>query len=84
MNLLLFDCRLRCSLHIFEQNKQKMYDSFTDLYHCSDSECLPTVIAEAILTGKNIHIPDDRNYKNCYYEFDKEKVINKWLEELKI
>jgi hypothetical protein len=65
-------------------NKQMMYDSFSDLYFCSENECLPTVIAEAMLTGKTIHIPDDRNYKNCKYEFNKNNVINTWLKELEI
>jgi hypothetical protein len=68
----------------FKTNKQAMYDSFTDLYFCSENECLPTVVAEATLTGKNIHIPDDRNYKNCKYEFNKNKVIETWLKELQV
>lgn len=67
-----------------EEDKQKMYDSFTDLYLASPSECLPTVVAEAMLTGKRIHIPDDRNYKYAHYELNPDKVMEVWKKELSL
>lgn len=63
-------------------NKQVMYDSFTDLYHCSEHECLPNVIGEALVTGKKIHIPNDRNYKDAIYLYDKKTVLKTWITHL--
>jgi len=63
-------------------DKQKMFDSFSDLYLHSESECLPSIIAEAKLSGKVVHIPEDRNYKDVEYELDSNVVVNTWIREL--
>lgn len=67
----------------FEDDKQKMYDSFSELYFSSVNECAPYVIGEAKMTHKNIHAISGKNYLNVNYEFDKEKIVKKWIKELK-
>lgn len=66
----------------YSENKQEIYDSFTDLYFSSINECAPYVLAEAKLTGKDIHTIDGKNYTNIEYENDKQKIVDKWVEEL--
>lgn len=68
----------------YEENKQKMYDSFTDLYFTSIKECAPYVIGEAKMTKKVIHSIAGKNYLNIDYEFDKHKIVERWVKEIGI
>jgi hypothetical protein len=68
----------------YEEDKQKMYDSFTDLYFSSIRECAPYVLGEARMVGKNIHAIEGKNYLGTEYEFDKNKIVEKWVKELGI
>ena len=66
----------------FLLDKQAVYDSFSDLYMCSRYECLPNVVVEAMMVGKAIHIPDDRNYKYARYSDDHDKLLETWVSYL--
>jgi len=68
----------------YEENKQKMYDSFTDLYFSSIRECAPYVPGEARMADKKLHVIEGKNYLNIEYEFDKQKIVEKWIKELRI
>ena len=68
----------------YEENKQKMYDSFTDLYFSSIRECAPYVPGEAKIAGKIIHAIEGKNYLNIEYEFDKQKIVQLWVKELRL
>lgn len=68
----------------FAENKQEMYDSITDVFFSSKNECLSYVIGECKLTNTKIHLLENKNYANGYYETDNEKIINKWKEVLDI
>ena len=66
----------------YEEDKQKMYDSFTDLYFSSIRECAPYVPGEAKMAGKTIHAIEGKNYLGIEYEFDKQKIVEHWIKEL--
>lgn len=66
----------------FQDDKQKMYDSFTDLYFSSIRECAPYVLGEAKMAGKKIHTLEGKNYLNVEYEFDKNKIVKSWIKEI--
>jgi len=68
----------------YEENKQKMYDSFTDLYFSSILECAPYVPAEAKMTQKKLHTIQGKDYLNIEYEFDKDKIVDQWIKELNL
>jgi len=66
----------------YEENKQKMYDSFSDLYFSSEMECAPYVLGEAQLAEKILHTIVGKNYVNTKYEYDNDKIIQAWIKEL--
>lgn len=66
----------------FIEDKQQMYDSITDVYFSSESECLPYVIGECIKTNTDIHCLSNKNYLNCVYEFDANKICKMWIDEI--
>ena len=68
----------------YEDNKQLMYNSFTDLYFSSIRECAPYVLGEAKMTNKIIHTIDEKNYLKIDYEFNKEKIVKSWIRELSL
>jgi len=68
----------------FVLDKQAMYDTFSDLYMCSRYECLPNVVAESMMTGKCIHIPEDRNYRTSTYLEDHNTLLRTWIRHLNL
>lgn len=62
----------------FENDKQKMYDSISDLFFSSKMECLPYVIGESRMTNTKLHTLDGVNYLNGSYEFDDNKILEQW------
>lgn len=65
----------------FEDNKQKIYDSVTDVYHSSTLETWGYIKGECKLTETNFH---GNNSTDGYWEMSKEEIVNRWVEELEV
>ncbi len=70
-------------LPVFEQNKQKLYDSVTDVYLSSKSEVAPYIQGECLLTGTKFHgtkeIENDE-----YILMSEDEIFNIWKRELEL
>ena len=58
------------------EDKQRMYNSVTDVYNYSLKETFGLVQGECIKTGTNYH----SNFSNYHY-MSEEKILNTWLKE---
>jgi hypothetical protein len=63
----------------FEGNKQKMYDSITDVYQDSLKETWGYVKGECHLTGTIYH---GNRSTDGYWEMSKEEIVQCWVKEL--
>jgi hypothetical protein len=63
----------------FEIDKQKIYDSVTDVYHCSLSESWSYIKGECELTGTKFH---GNNSTEAFWSLPKEKIVQRWIEEI--
>jgi hypothetical protein len=66
----------------YMNDKQKMYDMISHLYISSEMECLPYVIGECKLTNTIVCGIEGKNYLNSHYEFDNNRIVQKWLQEI--
>ena len=75
---------LLCSKVVYmgqEENKQKMYDSITDVYQDSVSETWGYVKGECQLTNTNYHYNDATNY---FWKLDNKEIVERWIKELSV
>jgi len=63
----------------YVDDKQKIYNMITDVYHSSKLETWGYIKGECKLTNTNYH---GNNSTNGYWEMDKEKIIDSWTKEL--
>ena len=63
----------------FEENKQHIYNSITDVYHTSKLETWGYIKGECKLTGTKYH---GNNSTDGYWEMSKEDIIKNWVEDL--
>ena len=64
-----------------EDDKQKMYDSVTDVYHSSILETWGYIKGECKLTNTNYH---GNKSTDGYWELSKEEIVKKWVTELEV
>lgn len=62
----------------FEDDKQKIYDSVTDVYHSSKFETWGYIKGECQLTETNFH---GNNSTRGFYTLPKQDIVKKWIEE---
>lgn len=63
----------------FEEDKQKIYDSVTDVYHSSKHESWGYIKGECKLTGTKFH---GNKSTQGYWEMDKEEIVKNWVKEI--
>jgi hypothetical protein len=63
----------------YEDNKQNIYDSITDVYHSSILETWGYIKGECKLTNTLFH---GNISTNGYWEMSKEEIINNWIKEI--
>lgn len=63
----------------YEEDKQKIYDSVTDVYHSSKFETWGYVKGECELTGTIFH---GNNSTRGYQKMSKEDIVKSWVKEM--
>jgi len=63
----------------YEEDKQKIYDSITDVYHSSKLETWGYIKGECGLTNTNYH---GNASTDGYWEMSKKDIVDKWIEEI--
>ena len=63
----------------YEENKQKMYDSVTDIYQDSKLETWGYIKGECKLTGTKFH---GSKATDGYWEMSKEDIVKTWVKEI--
>ncbi|MFW6121373.1 MAG: hypothetical protein ACOC80_10815 [Petrotogales bacterium] len=63
----------------FEDDKQKIYDSVTDVYHSSKSETWGYIKGECKMTNTEYH---GNSSTDGYWEMDKKEIVKNWVEEI--
>lgn len=63
----------------FEDDKQKIYDSVTDVYHSSKHESWGYIKGECELTNTIFH---GNNSTRDFISLSKEEIVKRWLEEI--
>jgi len=63
----------------YENDHQKIYDSVTDVYHCSISESWSYIKGECALTNTNFH---GNSSSDSFWSLPKEVIVKLWLKEL--
>lgn len=64
-------------------NKQEVYNSITDVYHSSVSECLSCVKKECMSIGMNFH-GNESTDNDGYFNISTDEIIDVWKKELGI
>lgn len=73
----------RVQLPTFETDKQKMYDSISDVYLSSKSEVAPYIQGEARLTGTVFHGTPEIE-KDTYTLMSAQEILDIWVKELEL
>ncbi len=66
---------------LYENDKQKLYDSISDVYHSSLMETWGYIKGECKLTNTNYH---GNKSTDGYWEMSKDDIVERWVKELEI
>lgn len=66
----------------YYDDRQKMYDEISDVFISSINETFSYIIPECKMAEKNLHVIEGKDYLSTEFEYNKDKIIEKWVKEL--